>query len=513
MPVPYLDDVPDIIYVNTGRQLLIDDFLVEKTDLTRVFHYPHYYKGNPVLEPDESWEYTASGYPYAAPFSDGVWYDEKDKKFKMWYSTGGGDLNRETGRFSVVTAFATSDDGIKWEKPALDVVPGTNIVDIRIRDSNTVWLDKNEKDPTRRYKLFNVENEWPDGRWRLVLKYSPDGIHWSDHVAHSGDIYDRSTVFYNPFRDKWVFSLRALTNLGRSRQYLEHGDAETGVSLAHWTDGTKDRNIVFWFSAWENELTNPDPLFSYIKPGIYNFDAIAYESLFLGFFSVWQGPANQECNRLGIQKRNEVAVGYSRDGFHWHRPDMNRFFPVSETEGAWNAGNIQSVCGTPVIVSDSLYFYMSGRRLNNYFWDSYSSTGLATLRRDGFASLDADINGGTLLTRKVRFEGKYLFINADASEGEILVEVLNNKKQIIDGYSQSECQPVKVNGTKISVEWEKKKTVKDLTGEPVQIRFYLKNSALYSFWISKYKTGESEGYTAGGGPDLHPSGKDIPLDY
>mgnify|MGYP001218571506 CR=1 FL=1 len=147
MPVPYLTDVPDIIPVNTGRQLLVDDFLVEKTDLTRIFHYPHYYKGNPVLEPDKPWEYTASGYPYAAPFSDGIWYDEKDKKFKMWYSTGGGDLNREKGRFNVVTAFATSDDGIKWEKPVLDVVPGTNIVDIRIRDSNTVWLDKKRKKP------------------------------------------------------------------------------------------------------------------------------------------------------------------------------------------------------------------------------------------------------------------------------------------------------------------------------------------------------------------------------
>jgi hypothetical protein len=107
---------------------------------------------------------------------------------------------------------------------------------------------------------------------------------------------------------------------------------------------------------------------------------------------------------------------------------------------------------------------------------------------------------------------KYLFVNANASEGMILVEVLNSEGQIIDGYSKSQCHPVKSNGTRLSVEWEKKTTVKDLSGKPVQIRFYLKNSALYSFWISKYKTGESDGYTAGGGPDLHPSGIDIPLD-
>jgi hypothetical protein len=177
--------------------------------------------------------------------------------------------------------------------------------------------------------MFNVENGWSDGRWRLVLKYSSDGIHWSQGVSQSGDIYDRSTVFYNPFRDKWIFSLRVRTDLGRCRNYLEHSDPEMGVSLAHRSWGTPDKNVVFWFGPWKNELKNPNPQYSKISPAIYNHDAIAYESLFLGFFSVWQGPENEECENLSIQKRNEVAIGYSRDGFHWHRPDMKRFFSRS----------------------------------------------------------------------------------------------------------------------------------------------------------------------------------------
>ena len=36
----------------------------------------------------------------------------------MWYYTGSGQY----------TAYATSNDGITWNKPNLDVVPGTNIV-------------------------------------------------------------------------------------------------------------------------------------------------------------------------------------------------------------------------------------------------------------------------------------------------------------------------------------------------------------------------------------------------
>ena len=37
-------------------------------------------------------------------------------------------------------------------------------------------------------------------------------------------------------------------------------------------------------------------------------------------FTIWQGPTNEVCKELNIPKRNEVFVGYSRDGFHWHRP-------------------------------------------------------------------------------------------------------------------------------------------------------------------------------------------------
>ena len=73
---------------------------------------------------------------------------------------------------------------------------------------------------------------------------------------------------------------------------------------------------------------------------------------------------------------------------------------------------MQSINGVPLIVGDSLYFYSSGRQRNKIMWDSYTSTGLATLRRDGFVSMHGD-KDGYLLTEKVRFDGKHLFINAD----------------------------------------------------------------------------------------------------
>lgn len=74
----------------TGRILFVDTTLIEKTNLQRIHHTPVYYSGNPVLKADKKWELNINGDPYAAPFSGGVWYDEEEHKFKMWYSAGGG---------------------------------------------------------------------------------------------------------------------------------------------------------------------------------------------------------------------------------------------------------------------------------------------------------------------------------------------------------------------------------------------------------------------------------------
>ena len=47
---------------------------------------------------------------------------------------------------------------------------------------------------------------------------------------------------------------------------------------------------------------------------LYNLDCVAYESVMLGLFSVWRGESGMR------EKINEVTLGFSRDGFHWHRP-------------------------------------------------------------------------------------------------------------------------------------------------------------------------------------------------
>ena len=68
----YLSDKPSVINISVGRQLFVDNFLIESTNLKRTFHYPEYYSGNPILTPEQDWEKTGTkGAAFAAPFSDG----------------------------------------------------------------------------------------------------------------------------------------------------------------------------------------------------------------------------------------------------------------------------------------------------------------------------------------------------------------------------------------------------------------------------------------------------------
>ncbi|MDE0181525.1 MAG: hypothetical protein OXL39_09285, partial [Caldilineaceae bacterium] len=75
IPVPYLDNPPQVIPIDLGRQLFVDDFLIDETSLSRVFGKPEIHPQSPVLKPETEEEMDAGFCPMAAPFNDGAWYD------------------------------------------------------------------------------------------------------------------------------------------------------------------------------------------------------------------------------------------------------------------------------------------------------------------------------------------------------------------------------------------------------------------------------------------------------
>lgn len=508
MPVPYLENSPAVIPIDTGRQLFVDDFLIERTSLTRVFHRPTAHPKNPLLRPETSWE--TGDVPYAMPFSDGVWFDPDDRLFKMWYA----------GNEMWCTCLAISRDGIDWQRPDWGVVPNTNIVLDVPRDSSTVWLDP--KDPPARFKMIQTLKKKLSMRQPLLgeatgtvaftLSYfiSPDGIHWQklaeSPVAQATG--DRSTFWRDPFRGTWVYSLRDTEwqfdvpggQKFRTRNFWEHTDPEAGV-----------RDIsgaVPWCGA--DDLDPPNPAHPDQPPQLYALDATPYESLMVGQFSVHQGPENEVCAQQGLQKRNQIMLGFSRDGFHWHRPDRRPFVRAQETDGAWDWGNIQSVGGGFCVTENELRFYYSGRGRWKGFWDGNGMTGMAVLRRDGFASLQADGEGGMLLTRPVAFSGAHLIVNLAAPAGRLRCAVLDAAGDKIDGFGLDDCTPVSGDAAKLMVAWPGR-NLAELAGRPVRFRFELVSGDLYGFWVSATATGESGGYLAAGGPD-YTSGRDLPLE-
>ncbi len=493
----YLLDPPPAIPIDLGRQLFVDDFLIEESTLYRSHHAADYFPGNPILRPTAIWERYDEGAersrepqrPTAMPFSDGVWFDPADRLFKMWYMAGYGHH----------TCLAVSDDGIDWRKPACDVIPGTNIVLDEDRDSNTVWLDHQERNPRLRYKM----TVFVRSGMRLRRYVSSDGIHWQP-AGFGGPALDRSTFFYNPFRRVWVSSLRdddSHKEVGRFRRYFESREF---LGLRTWTEA----EAVPWVSA---DVLDPPRPGVRAKPELYNLDCVAYESVLLGLFTIFNGDPN------GRHKPNHVCVGFSRDGFHWARPFRQPFINVSEQYGDWNWTNVQSAGGCCLIVGDRLHFYVSGRAgVRDSDSPGVCTTGLATLRRDGFVSLDdfgdapprrdprSVLPTRSVTTRPVVFNGSRLFVNAHIlAGGELRAEVLDVGGNVVESFSAARCEPIRENGTRIRVRWAGGATLAELAGQWVRFRFYLESGRLYAFWVSRAEQGASSGYVAAGGPTFN----------
>ncbi len=129
------------------------------------------------------------------------------------------------------------------------------------------------------------------------------------------------------------------------------------------------------------------------------------------------------------------------------------------------------------------------------------AVGLAKLRRDGFASMQARFPGASLTTRPLRFKGNRLFVNANTAGADLTVECLDQANQPIAPFTRANCRPFQGNVTCAEIRWDGG-DLGDLAGQPVKLRFHLDRGDLYAFWVTDSPTGASHGYLAAGGPGL-----------
>jgi len=501
MPVPYLIHPPRVIPIDIGRQLFVDDFLIEKTTLTRTFHQARKFEGNPVFQAETERELRPSSQSFepgeAAIYTGhgGMFYDPADKLFKLFYTAGW------RGPFSL----ATSPDLKTWTRQGELLPEGLRWTGPKLAtggSDNCVWLDLNTKNPAERLKYLTCWLHVPWQQHPQGFSHSlhvSDGKTWSDAVATTLVAADYCSFFYNPFRGKWVFSIKRDAARGRSRYTFESNEFLQGADWA---------KAVYWTCA--DRLDRPEPEGGYPGAGepaqLYSLNAVAYESLMVGMHHIHRGPANEICEKGRFPKLIDLELGFSRDGFHWDRPERRPFIAGSRTEGSRDRGYLHSTAGVFVVLDDQLVFPYTGfsgiAPNGNRGMYTGGSLGLASLRRDGFASMDAGKSPATLTTRPITFSGEHLFVNLDAPQGELRVEVLTPDNKNHGSFTAEQCLPLSGNSTRQRVTWRSGGSLACFKNQPVKLRFTLTNGSLYAFWVTSDPNGASHGYVGAGGPDF-----------
>ncbi|MBI2300636.1 MAG: hypothetical protein HYU66_17140 [Armatimonadetes bacterium] len=267
----------------------------------------------------------------------------------------------------------------------------------------------------------------------------------------------------------------------------------TSKDFDHWTEP------VFVFGADEedqaigrlrNEQAKRDPnrmVSRYDDPtrygtDVYNLPVFTYHGLYIGMPAMFNhlGPLPE--GNEGGQINVELAV--SRDLLTWQRvADRAIFIPVGPKQH-FDAGLVLA-CAYPQVHGDELWFYYLGEPVP-HAWDKVSdednAIGLATLRLDGFVSLDAGDAEGVLLTPPLVPAGPELYVNLDAPQGEARVEVLDAGGTPVPGLSDAASLAVTGNAVRLQVHWAGGADLARVAGQPVRLRFRLKQARLYAFW-------------------------------
>ena len=104
------------------RQLFLDDSLVAyRMNVRREFNQVEKASFNPIIRCDKPWEREGDGY-YIERMCTA--FDKREGVHKMWYETVNTFENppAEAPEHTTYTCYATSSDGVHWEKPDLGLV-------------------------------------------------------------------------------------------------------------------------------------------------------------------------------------------------------------------------------------------------------------------------------------------------------------------------------------------------------------------------------------------------------
>ena len=474
--------------IGQRRELFVDDHLVDQLDGVELRLHPPHHSGIAIPFNNE-WDRDASG--YATVIHDHGLY-------RMYYR--GGPRDASAGKSEGSTSYfcyAESKDGINWVKPEIGLVEynGSTANNILLApapgedpwtQSISPFVDHRPGVPAdERYKA--VGGQWPQGIYILV---SPDGINWKkwreEPVFKNGAFDSLNVAFWSELEQCYVLYFRIFS--GRTDYAAKSWSLSgyrtisrtTSQDLVNWTEPVR---MSFGHTPMEHLYTNGTrPYFR--APHIYMATPMRFvpgrrfltdaemeaQEVGRGFRAI-SGPTHSIPNEV-----SDTVFMTSRGGSRYNRTFMEAFVRPGLDKGNWVSRNGVPATGFVQTGPTEMSLYVG----QNYVQPT-AHLARFTLRLDGIGSVSADYAGGEMITKPLVFSGSRLTLNVSASAaGGVQVEIQTADGEPIPGYTLDEC-PVLVGDSLVrEVKWTRGGDVSVLAGQPVRLRFVLKDADLYA---------------------------------
>jgi len=436
-------------------QLFVDDHLISMLDnTTRSFHPFKKYEGNPVVKPDKPWEKDSVKLTMVLP-------NEERTGFRMWYGCKAPKNDKKGGH----ALYAVSKDGVTWEKPNLGLIPWSvngstdnNMVSFTGCVVHSPW-----NPPDSRYTSITP------GSYRGVN--SPDGFQvtqTSESLVKGGDV---GRFCWDPNTRKYLGFVKVGRDVrGLSRRCVGYSDGANHMvpwpplRLCLAPDDYDDR--------WVEEEG------SIQRTHFYGMTPFAYESIYVAF--LWIFRATDDNGYFYGPLYTEIVT--SPDGTHRRRQDPPRT-PVIDLgpPGSWDDGMVLG--GGLVVDGGQLKAYYTGYDDTHDIVPMHNCIGLATMRKDGFASIDAGAEVGRLKTKRLSgIGGLPLRVNCDTTKGWLRVIVLDENDEVVPGYNKNDCAFIRGDNIDTQVTWEDHDVLP--VGHPsLRLLFLMQNASVYSFMV------------------------------
>jgi len=447
------------IDIGSRRELFIDEWLIEEMrEVGLKLQQP--VPREVAIVHDAPWE--GNTCCYHTVFRDG-------DLFKMYYRGSHYDETTASAAHVEVPCYAESRDGINWYKPELGLVDfagskSNNIIDVG--GSSHCFAPFKDANPDcasdARYKA--LAGQGSDGLWAFK---SADGLSWTrmsdDYVITEGKFDSQNLGFWDGVRGHYVDYHRNSRERGGERVR----DIMTCSSddFVHWSE---PQWIDFGAAPPEDLYTNQ--ITSYHRA----------PHILVGFPKRFTpGRATVEHDYNGV---SDGVFMSSRDGLHFKRWTEAFIRPGLQPE-RWVNRNNMTAWG---VVETVGFLPNVPNELSLYSTESYYRGAACKLRRfalrlDGFASVNAPLKGGELITKPLTFSGRHLRINYSTSgAGSVRVELQSEGGRAIEGFALEDCTEIYGDEIERVVSWSMGDDLSALAGQRVRLRFALSDADLFA---------------------------------